>query len=1044
MGTAPSAHKFTFSLDHNFATGAIQIDPASNPALLTALADPNASLPSGDTVVAGGDLQVSPGQNVTLGAAKVGFSADVNAAIGIYSTPAICRTALFNNAGLVSQVADQITMPAADRLLLLRWGYDISGTASGTVACAPAANVSFSGSAETKGYFAVVQGVAANAKAWDSLKTLIESWKLPSQVNDIAKMPQSTILISEVDGSFSAGVKVSFGYNFNWVRAVDGLGLKGDVGLKLQAALSASLGFGMSGKYAVMLSRETAAPMIRMRLYKLRVNNWNLGFDASVTATPQAPAPGSLDDLVQAMVGTHHRQILKLLGDVKDWSNPNSPIFGPFVNLADSEAQKLIRSLTGITDLAGEFNALKSRFQKLFTEWDSLPQTATQLLWAKLPDQQAITAVAAIAQQVSQMTGSNLETFIQSKLSDVSFMDTDKGKALESFSATELFSALQDTAALADIQKAATAVTSILDGGVVQELLTKLQSAINTKLDLKQLESVVNQTSFDSLDTWLKARLESFLEQKLVGSAGLAELIKLRTGLHAILTKADDLYNKALAALKKNYGFSITATYQQATTTSALLDADFDFGATGSQAAEGLRLALSGKFDQLLESSLTGVKVNEGVLAYEINRQTHVTLALPYFSSSSLGVNDAVAQLQTTDDGGLMFSLSGTDTFTVKNDYSSALTIALSAPSAQNQVNVHSSTAAYRYDLKVGMTNLTSAALSEQFGPYANEYFADELKPPAGSFADWAKLIAPANGKFANALVSLSVSLPSSAAAAWMNAPDSQGDGAYKKMSMALQEQFKQALHDTFFNDVRNYKNVSGDTAARAVLAFCSIPACSDVELTNGGDGLKFLDASAGGNTIYWDYRDRGENPFGIDLREKVLSATETQANLLQKLRIAQERLKGTGDPDHVLSFYADNAVGPILGAALHGQLLDFLFPVEAHMVEQARAAGIKLAAFRKNNYSNPDNARKDLAAFGQKLSADFNANLKIFAVNNALLPLGTAIYAAGASALDPTAHTAAAAMFTLEMLKPAASTLTPQDSDVLCTERIVHGAAFS
>lgn len=254
------------------------------------------------------------------------------------------------------------------------------------MALTPAANVSFSASAETKGYFAMVQGVAANAKARDSLKNLIESWKLPSQVDDIAKMPPSTILISEVDGSFSAGVKASFGYDFTWVRAVDGLGLKGDIGLKLQTALSASLGFGMSGKYAVLLSRETADPIIRMRLYKLRVNNWNMGFDASVTATPQTPAPNNLDDLLQAMVGVHYQQILKLLGYVKDWTDPTKPIFGPFVNLANSEAQKLIASLTGIGDLASAFDSLKDRIQKLFNEWDGLPPTAKQFLWEKLPE----------------------------------------------------------------------------------------------------------------------------------------------------------------------------------------------------------------------------------------------------------------------------------------------------------------------------------------------------------------------------------------------------------------------------------------------------------------------------------------------------------------------------------------------------------------------------------------------------------------------------------------------------------------------------------
>src|SRR5262249_33432319 len=159
------------------------------------------------------------------------------------------------------------------------------------------------------------------------------------------------------------------------------------------------------------------------------------------------------------------------------------------------------------------------------------------------------------------------------------------------------FAAIGDSPELADIKKAAGLVTAILDGSEVQALLSKLQDAINTKLDLKQLEAVVDQTSFDTLDTWLKARLEDFLEHNLVGPAGLAEIQKLRDGLKNVLAKADDLYAKALVALKKQYDASINATYQRTSTTSALLDATFDFGVGGSQAGTGLKLALAGRFD---------------------------------------------------------------------------------------------------------------------------------------------------------------------------------------------------------------------------------------------------------------------------------------------------------------------------------------------------------------------------------------------------------------------------------------------------------------
>src|SRR6516164_7347421 len=88
-----------------------------------------------------------------VGPAKVGFFADVNAAIGVFSTPATLRQALLKNVDVVAQIKDAIELPQGAKFLLLRWGYDLSATASGSVALGPTTSVNFSASGETKGYF---------------------------------------------------------------------------------------------------------------------------------------------------------------------------------------------------------------------------------------------------------------------------------------------------------------------------------------------------------------------------------------------------------------------------------------------------------------------------------------------------------------------------------------------------------------------------------------------------------------------------------------------------------------------------------------------------------------------------------------------------------------------------------------------------------------------------------------------------------------------------------------------------------------------------
>jgi hypothetical protein len=1029
-----NAQKFSFSLDNNFATGSIQIDPASHPELLVA-----GPLPDSDIVLGGADLQVAPGQDIKVGPASVGFSADANASLALFTTKGALRDGLLKEPSVISQIGDNLVLPDGDKFLMLRWGYDISGTASGAVALAAGTNLEFSASADTKGYFAVAKGIlnGPTQNALASVTDLISTWKLPSQVDDISKMPERTTLISEVDGSFQLGSKVTFGYDFNWVRAVDGLGLKGDVGLKLKAGLEASIGFGMTGKYAVLLSRATDAPAIRMRLYKLRVRELDLGFSASLSATPVTPAdlPASLDDLLKAITGTHQQQIVKLLGDVRDWTDPSKPIFGPLVGLADAEAQKLIQSITGVTDLAGAFDDVKARIQKLFDLWDQLPQTATELLWSKLPDQQQIAAVKDIAQKVSTFSEADLSQFVQSKLGDVQFFNSPEGQALESLAVDGLFSAIQNTPELAKVKQGAGLVAGILDGSEVQTLLTNLQNAVNTRLDLKKIETIVDQASFDSLDTWLKARLENFLETKLVGAQGVAEIQKLRDGIHTILGKAESLYTRSLAALKQTYDFSLNATYQSTSTSSALLDVNFDFAVPGSQAGAGLKLALGGRFDQLLASSMAGVTINEGVLAVALHKESHVSISLPFFSTRNTSVNDAVARLQLSQEaGGLVFSLDAVDRYTSNNDYSSALTIALAAPGTQNMVNVYAPTAAWRYALKVGSPNLTSSGLTDQYTAYGNAYFAQELR--TAGFAGWVNTIAPANGQFGNTLLTLSVTLPSSAASAWMKAPDNPGDPLYKRMSIALQAQLRQVLHDVRFGSIGGYRDVA---EALSLLVFCSIPPFPDATLN--GDDVQFLGETAPGDTIYW-YLNHTETEQN-KLLPKILFSGATQRNLHQKLRLAQSRLKDAGDPDGVSKDYADDpaSFGRTLAAVLQGPHLDPLFRFEGGMVEEARAAGLKMAAFRKNQFANPVQARQDLASFGQKLSDDFNEKLEVFAVDTALMPLGTAIYAAGAAVLSPGADTSAAAMFTVAMLKAGVSTLDPADADILRAERVVHGS---
>jgi hypothetical protein len=118
----------------------------------------------------------------------------------------------------------------------------------------------------------------------------------------------------------------------NWIRAATLGTLKGDIGLKVQIGLAADLGFKVSGKHAVVLSRGMGAEQnkIRLRLYRIGVRDWNLGFSADATAQAvDSLLPANFDDLIAGALGVSGTKIVAALKDVDAWTDPSQPLFGP-------------------------------------------------------------------------------------------------------------------------------------------------------------------------------------------------------------------------------------------------------------------------------------------------------------------------------------------------------------------------------------------------------------------------------------------------------------------------------------------------------------------------------------------------------------------------------------------------------------------------------------------------------------------------------------------------------------------------------------------
>src|SRR6201999_3796179 len=126
----------------------------------------------------------------------------------------------------------------------------------------------------------IIRRIPKNTSARTAITDLVNSWRLPSQVSAPNELEPGTWLIAEVDGSLALNLGAQFGYDYNWIRQAQLGGLSGDIGLRLQLAVAATFGFQASGKFAVVLSRESADERVRLRLFKQRVKGWNFAFNA--------------------------------------------------------------------------------------------------------------------------------------------------------------------------------------------------------------------------------------------------------------------------------------------------------------------------------------------------------------------------------------------------------------------------------------------------------------------------------------------------------------------------------------------------------------------------------------------------------------------------------------------------------------------------------------------------------------------------------------------------------------------------------------------
>jgi hypothetical protein len=902
-------------------------------------------------------------KTAATGGATIGFrsSASFQAGIGVYGTPADAIKAL----NLGDSPCLGITEAAGQRCLLMQWGYAVAGSISASHPLGVLGTVSFGVEAERDSIFAVLQRFDESQGAHAVISDTLASWRLPRHVEftggDVNLKP-GTWVLAEANGSFALKLAASLGYDMSFAKQAKLLGVTHNLSAKLDTSLKATFGFSASGKYVLVVGRESADParkVVRLKLCRQLKKGLNFGFNLSVGVTGNPNLPATSDDLIKATFGVHGLQVLK---DLREWADPKTDIGQKLAGLAEKSGFDLLKSATGLDP--AEFVKAKTIVADALDTWMKLPQKLSTMLWGFLD------------QQVGAGTTQSFKTFLTAlsdpdpqkrsvalakALENATFGDTPEGQFLEAIAERGLLALGSD---LGTVSSLASQTLNILNGGII----AKLQSFINEKLNLEQIRKAVSDADFTNIEQWLQTRLGNFLDKII----GLTDLKEVQTAISALDHKVSDYYKTGLQALTKRYSVDFAATYQRATTDTALIDVNFDLSQPAAMALF-TAVASQSNLDGLLTTPTQGVTLNQARLTHEIQRKGTVELHMPFFDFSRTHLNDVIVSLTAEDDGGrlLLYQINATDSVTVANRSASQLSVLASLRITAGQVPQLDPSGTIAYEMRQVKKDMRPLDLEHRTSPFVHTYLSRLFGSGDASlrtfYSDLDIALTAATHNQSNHLgdmaVSMQVSLPSSVLAGWFIERDPDQLRSDKMtLSRRLQTTWREVLPSLYFQELSNYES---NAVAAPLLVWSCLPISTTILFED--HQIKQFNTD---NDVFWNFPD-------VDLRRAVAQDPHTIAAVAGKLAGIQEQLReaGNGNVGSFAPTMAGHFVELALGADGDPRFKSLLF-TESQMARGAAGALDDIANGLVDAVAAPTTAIRKLADYAAALADTFNNRL--------------------------------------------------------------------
>lgn len=927
------------------------------------------------------------------------------AGFGVYrSAEELFKT--LKNEGLDEPMLEKLDFPdlKKNNLFALRWGYAAEAEVNGKLPdVAFGVGVNFGASGRVEGLYAVLRSFDREAKAFESISKTVKSWKMPRQITAPEKLEPGTWVITETDGSLKLSLGVQYGYEYSWARENIKIGgLSGDLGLKIQAGIDAKFGFDASGRYALVVARESEARALRLQVFKLKQKGWSFAFNAAVSAqATKIPLPENFHEFIKGIFNINGLQALK---DIKEeWLDPDADLAELLGAKLSADIIKLVEKITGVTpaDIKAAIGKLKSAIDR----WHALPHEITSVLYDLIKkvspvDLAQLRAFLEQAVALSSPGGAEKEfkDFIAGHLDDFAFFETPIGKWLTAAANQGILSLLANfEKERAQFNALAKKTLALLDGDKLENTLKELQAWIEEKLGLDKIIKLVNQADFDKLDDWLKKRLSEFLGRTVV----FKDLEKIRDAIKKLLKleKLKELYDKGYAALTDKYQAELHHTFQSTTTKTALIDLTFNFEENAENADKFLKLALAGDFTDLLGSkeNISGVRINQAALTHQLKRQSHLDVGLPFFKSSLDHINESAAggDIVEQDSGRLwIFSLDAKDTVKKRNSISK-LSVAASLKKKAG-VRVFSETEGkYSYQLRFIKQNADGEALRKRFKVLGEKYFPAEFSSEGDHTFD--KYLAALDraleekgvkgeDNFGNVLAAFTLALPGEALMAWEKAPPTSSpiDSRYFSISRRVQENLRNWIPLVFIHDIDQYESLQ---TIYPLLVYTALPIIDKIRRSGSQ-----ITISPGGGLYDWDFAD---STLRLGLMNNI--CRENLPPILSRVREVLKSKPGTRDR------YSDAKINQMIQEAQKNDARRFVSLVKREeivikgVIKTAKAFNEFLAA------EKIDKAIEALAKFGAEVSDTFNEDIGGLYSGETLRPLGSLLMLEIAGILDNT-----------------------------------------